>query len=173
MVFLLLSSISPLPAKAQEVIPGARVRVTASECDLLRKIGTLVSLEKGLFTAKVGRSEIECSVNALTELEVSVGEREPRKATLVGLGIGIVIGAMGAAEIMPDEDQGLEAINALGPTIMWVMASISVGVVTGHWIGRKRGTDRWEKVPLPPVLPSPYLTPDGGVGIGVSIPLRR
>ncbi len=89
--FLILSAILPLPIQAQatpQIQPGYRIRVTASECDLRKTEGTLVSLEKGLFTATVGRSKIECPVEALTRLEVSVGERKPWKATLIGLGIG-------------------------------------------------------------------------------------
>lgn len=172
-VFLLLSSISALPAKAQEVIPGYRIRVTSSQCDLWNTEGTLVSLEKGLFKATVGRSRIECPVDALTVLEVSVGEREPWKATLVGFGIGFLVGVAGVSEIMPDGDNGFDALNGMGPAIMWGMASISVGVVIGHVIGRKRGTDRWERVPLPQVHPSVLLWGDGHLGIGFSIPLRR
>jgi len=174
-ILLLLSSISAPSAKAQEVIPGDRIRVTASECDLRKTIGTLISVEEGVFSATVGDSKIECPVGALTRLEVSVGERKPWKATLVGLGIGIVVGTIGVATILPEGEgfwESLEFSNALGSATLWAMASITVGTVTGNEIGRKRGTDHWKEVHLS-VQPFVFLSTGNGLTIGFSIPISR
>jgi len=170
---LVLLAVIPLPLKAQakpQVQPGDRVRVTAPRCGLEKTAGRLLSIDGERFSATLGGEDIDCPIQALTRLEVSLGERKPWKPTLVGVAIGVGIGAIGVAAILPS---GEETWDDLGPAAMWAMASITVGAVAGNVIGRKWGTDHWEEVLLPLVQPSVLFLRDGRLGFGFSVPIRR
>jgi hypothetical protein len=162
--------------KAQEVPlirPGDRVRVTAPECELEKAEGTLLSIGNDRFSATVGKKDIQCPVQALTQLEVSLGERKWWKATLVGLGIGIGVGAIGVAVIWEDELRKDSWTPNYAPAIMWTMGWITVGAVTGSEIGRRRGRDQWKEIPLPVGRFSMLRTPSRQLCIGLSIPVGR
>jgi hypothetical protein len=99
---------------------------------------------------------------------VTTGERA-RKWFLIGTGIGAGSGALvGAAACAGDREWGpgfcaviLGAYGAAG------------GATAGSIIGLILGEDRWEEVALPRVQPLVKVYPDGRMGLGISIPLRR
>jgi len=168
---LLLSSILAPPAQAQDILgisPGDRVRVTAPECDLKNEKGTFISFDADLFSATLDERDIECPVEALTRLEVSVGERKWWKWGLGGFGVGAGAGAATGMVVCAGEDD--ELCWALSLVLTGITAS--VGFVSGSVVGLIRGKDKWEEVPLPPVRPYLQGTPDGRFGIGFSIPVR-
>jgi hypothetical protein len=154
--------------KAQEtpqVKPGDRVRVTAPECQLKRQKGTLISLDQNLFSATVGNEDIECPVEALTEVQVSVGKRKWWKASLGGMGVGVGMMFVMGAYSEPGEfgDKNSLIAVSLAP----------IGLVTGTVVGLIRGKDSWEEVNLLPIRPSLQVSAHGRLGFGLTVPLRR
>lgn len=151
--------------------PGDRVRVTAPECELRKQTGVLRSLENYLFSATLGDKDVQCPFEALTRLEVSVGERKWWKTSVIGLGIGLGVGAVGVIAITSDPKPGTDMYGLAAA--LWAVASTSAGLLVGTGIGIIRGRDHWEEVPLPLVLP--YFGPslDGRLNFGFSIPPGR
>ena len=139
------------------------MRVTAPDCHLRSQKGTLISIENDLFSATLGDENIECPVEALTRLDVLVGERKWWKAGLVGAGIVAVTGTVVAISVgTPEGDNSLA-----------VLISTSVLTPVGFLVGSLVRRDRWGKVPLPLLQPSLRAEADGRLGFGFSIPLGR
>jgi hypothetical protein len=166
---LILPAIVPFQVQAQAtplIKPGDRVRVTGPECHLDRKTGIVTSLTQGFLVVDIDGENWPCPTTALTRLEFSTGERDVLTPTLFGLGLGLLAGIAGASST--SEEPWHEENR--GPLVMWGMATGTVGVVIGHVLGRKYGSERWKEVPLPRILPLAFLVGDGRFGIGLSIP---
>ena len=176
-IMCLAMAVSPLQTraiKAQEVPlirPGDRVRVTAPECQLREQMATLLSLEKDFFSATVGDTDIQCPVEALTQLERSVGERKWWKASLLGLGVGVGVGAIGVLVITSDPPPYDDMYGMVA--FIWAIASTTAALLVGTGIGIVRGRDHWKEVPLPLVQPSLFVSRGSRLNLSISIPLRR
>lgn len=180
-VFILLPLISPPPLLAQDtprVYPGARIKVTAPECQLWwGETGQVLSLDQGMLIARVGGEEIECPLEALTRLEVSVGERKWWNASLKGTGIGVLGGAVILTVVhvttCDDEYAGYCDEGNLIAVVIGAVLGGAAGLVTGTIVGLGRDPEDWRTVPLPLVHPTLTLAPDGRFGFGFSVPLKR
>ena len=171
-VFWLLP-IFAIQGQELRIKPGDRVRVTAPECELEEAVGTVVSIEKERFTANVEDRDIRCPFHALTQLDVSVGERKWWKPALVGAGLGVGIGTLGAWLIWQEEWSENNWNPPFAQAVMFTLATITIGTVTGSEIGRRPGKDQWEEVRLPMMLSSPLFLGDGRLGIRFEIPIRE
>ena len=147
-------------SSAQEtfgVKPGDRVRVTAPECQLRKQTATLLSLENDLFFATVGEKEMECPVEALTQLEVWKGEEHWWKWIFVGTGVGAGVGAVFALAMGSQCDFDLLDTCGVAPTL-FVMAFSTAGLVSGLAVGLTSREKSWREVPLPPIRPVLFLS---------------
>jgi len=169
-----LSLVLPNWAGAQEriqIFGGDRVRLTAPDCQLRKQAATFVSLENDLLSATVGGREIRCPFEALTRLEVSLGEREWYKDSVRGMKygflLGLVVGVVTLSNAELDED--FTAVDA----ILAVAGLSATGFLVGTGIGAMRDPEDWLEAPLPGLRPSLLLPGVGRIHLGLPIPLRR
>jgi hypothetical protein len=162
-------------SSAQETVgvkPGDRVMVTAPECQLRKQTATLLSLEKDLFSATVGDTDIQCPVEAVTQLEVWKGEEHWWKWVFIGTGVGAGVGAVfGLAWGSQCEFDFLDTCGP-GPTL-FAMASTLTGLLSGLAIGLTSREKSWKEVRLPLVQPSLFVSRGNRLNVGFSIPVRR
>ncbi len=164
---ILLCLMVPIATQAQgtaQIKPGDRVRVTAPECQLQKQKAALVSVENGILTAISGDETFECPVEALTRLDVLVGERGGRKLAW----IGALVGAVGGAIMSPACEE-----NAGSCLLALPVAGGAVGFLVGSAVGLIIGEEIWEEVGLPPIRPSFDVSAHGRFGFGLSIRWRR
>lgn len=151
--------------------PGDRIRVTAPDCQLRQQKGVLTSVDRDLFIGTIRGEEIQCPSEALTRLDVSVGERRWWKGSLIGLGVGLGVGGIGVIAITSDPAPGDDMYGLAAA--LWAIATTSTGLVLGTVVGLIRGSDTWREVPLPLFQPSLFVSRGNRLGFGFSIPLKR
>jgi len=169
LIILLLAG--PSWAAAQDpvqVFEGDRVRVTAPDCGLLQEAGTLRSIQGGLLTVEVEGARFECSVESLTRLEVSLGERDWHTDSVRGMRYGLIVGLVAGAAIIAasEPDDGFPVIDALLVTA----GGGGVGFLVGTAVGAARDPEDWLDVPLYGPRPAGSFPGVGRVQVGFSIP---
>lgn len=154
----------PAEPRPQDLVPGARVRITAPSVAPGRLGGTVRTLADDAIELAIGGREELFPVprGAVLRLEVSEG-RNRGKGALIGGGalaaVGAIVGAVGCRD---SDDFGSGFCGAvLG----------GAGLVIGGGVGALVGAgDRWKDLPSDRVQVS--LTPVAGRGAGLSIRLR-
>jgi hypothetical protein len=170
--FILIGSFlnggSILAQEPRHVSLGDRIRVTATQCGLLQQTGVITSLEPGLFTLAVNEEELRCPVEAVGDLEVSLGKRHWWKSSLAGLGIGAVSGSVTLAVLFHCGSETEDCPPDSYPFFVGAMLGGLSGVIIGSLVGAARGSEGWREVPVPLVQPSVHLSPRGALRFSVS-----
>ena len=141
---------------------GSRVRVTAPECALRGEAATFRAFRADTLVLET----TQCPLASVTRLDVSGGQKSH---ALLGAGIGLAAGALGAVVIcevvekggceLADDDIRLEAALITGAIVG------AAGGLVGYFIK----TDRWEEVPLERLRVSFTPQPDGRFALGFSV----
>ncbi|NNM06556.1 MAG: hypothetical protein HKO65_15795 [Gemmatimonadetes bacterium] len=163
----------PSWAEAQgrvQIFPGDRVRVTAPDCQLEKQPATFVSLQGDLLSATIEETEIQCPVEALTRLEVSLGDREWHKASLRGMKYGALLGLVvgGVIVASADLDNDSPAVDAF----LAVAGLSATGFLVGTGVGAMREREEWLEAPLPRPRPWALAAGGGRISIGLSVQFR-
>ncbi len=151
---------------------GDRVRVTAPECSILVGQFEFRGLKDDSLLLRYDRGDHTCPLDAVQNLEVSLGKRHWWKSSLAGLGIGAA-GGVTAGLFFFHCNSGAEDCSKGFLVFLGAVWGGLSGLVVGSLVGVARGSEGWRTVPLPPVQPYLNLSLEGGPGIGVSIRLRR
>lgn len=139
----------PAPTLAQTPEVGQRIRVTAPEVLLERRVGQLLWLDRdSLVLAGADAAAPERWVvpaEAITRLEVFDGRRaHAGRGFLIGAGTGLAVGLIGISGDGTCSGSGnygeLCAIVVTGTTL--------AGGVLGMLIGAVVRTDRWNSIPV-------------------------
>jgi len=154
-----------------QVFGGDRVRVTAPDCQLLGQTGTFISIEDDVLSARSGENEIRCPMEAVTRLEVSLGERDWQRDALKGMRYGLLLGLAGGAVIIAtsDRDEGFPTLDAFLVTA----GTGAVGFLVGRVVAATGDPEDWADVTLPLGRPSLFLTGEGRFHLGFSLSLGR
>ena len=162
LVPILFAPLSGALAQAQPVQPGQRVRVTAPAAwGVARQVGSFVGM-RGDTLVVTGDSTLACPLDWVDRLDVHRGRKS---WTLVGAGIGLVLGAGGGIAFATRD------WDFCGPCTGVIPVAIGVGgILLGAGIGAVIKTDRWEAVPLDQLRAQPLVDRRGRrVGLGMSI----
>ena len=175
---------------AQEILilePGDRVRVTAERCDLRKDIGTVISVSDGFLSASMNGNDLRCPISVLQKVELSARRREWWESSAKGFGIGAgiglaILGSLFAEDGPPEDGEEGDAFRIAG-------ICAAAGLVVGTLVGVIRGKDVWEEISVGRVHPTfsagpsghlevgvrPFIvfSPDGGLGLGFSLPVGR
>lgn len=157
----------------REVNPGDRIRVTAPELNLRRRVGTVVDAEPESIVVRFEGGEIDLRVDRplITKIEVPTGERKTQG--LRGLGLGAAVGfGLGATMglVSGDDDPGLIAFSAEEKAAVLGVSFGVIGGLVGAVAGHSRKAEVW--APLQDDGPWVSLVPlvgRGGAGLGVRI----
>jgi hypothetical protein len=139
--FLLALSIALLPVSLQAqglvaIAAGTRIRVTAPAIMLDSAKGTLVSVSAdSLEFRRTPGVWTTIPLAAVTQLEVS----RHRSYGLLGLGLGVVAGAIAGIIVSGPDDPGFSAYSLLFGV---------AGGIAGGIVGLMATTERWEPVTL-------------------------
>lgn len=150
-----LSPLVSVPAAAQRLEPGQRIRVTAPEIPLARETGLLVSLDAATLAFDGATQRWSVPRHLVTRLEASQGRKgHLLTGLLVGAGVGIVAGfiAIEGGSSSMCSGSGDYARNC-----WFVMGgATALGALLGGGTGALIRTERWVVVPLDaPVAPMP------------------
>jgi hypothetical protein len=170
MIFALLAATAALPlplrlpptalAQLSEIQPGARVRVQAPGIVAGSFVGTV--LQRTADTVRLGAPNalpIDVPVSRISSFEISRGNSRSLGAvvgTLWGAGIGLVLGAITAAD----------AYYSDGGT--YIVASTISGGVWGAGIGALVGKERWDAFDLGARSTMTIVPSRGRVGVAIA-----
>jgi hypothetical protein len=154
-----------------QVFEGDRVRVTAPDCELYQQAATLRTIQDGVLSATVDGSQIQCPVESLTRLEVSLGKRGWRRDAVRGMRYGALLGLAAGVVIVAtaEPDDGFPTVDALLVTAGMGAA----GFLVGAGLNAMRDPEDWLDVSLSPPRAQTYLSGVGRVQFGFSIPIGR
>ena len=150
-------------AAQEPLASGSRVRVTAPECGLSGQAATFRALRADTLVLET----TECPLASVTRLDVSRGQKSH---ALLGAGIGLAAGALGAVvfcEVV--EKGGCELAYDDNATLKAALIVSAIGAVAGGIVGYFIKTDRWEEVPLERLRVSLAPQGDGGFALGFSV----
>ena len=155
--FAIASSSTITSQERPAINPGTRVRVTAPSVSNKPLVGTVVAFDADSLVVQRDTAIRRLSTTSITHLDIS----QSRKShTLMGAGIGFLVGAGFATALVLTGDRGGDCADA-GYCILIGSAVLGGGgAVIGAGIGALVRTDRWAEVPLGQVRVS--LTPDSG-----------
>jgi hypothetical protein len=149
-VALVLSAYPCASLSAQELDSlsvGSRVRLRGPA--LTTQVGEIAGLTaEGLTLGSQAGEAHSFEWSELSRVDVSVGRRgNAGKGALIGLGIGVVFGAIAASGETGD----------LGPGFVFVVGSAVVGLpltIVGAFVGSTIHSDLWQETAIPAVGPS-------------------
>lgn len=178
----LLTALTWAPVFAQRTPPGkepttevkegewVQVRFGGSEDQVIE--GSMEGIEENdlLVLPPGGTETSRIPMDRVREFRVLRGSKsQALKGLGVGLASGAVVGAfMGLAD--GDDEPGFIQFSAEEKAAMGAVAFGLIGGVAGLLIGAVSRTDRWEQASLSAATPSVQLRPNGGLGVGISIP---
>jgi hypothetical protein len=154
---------TPTEMVAQEPLAsGSRVRVTAPECELRGQAATFRALRADTLVLDT----TECPLASVTRLDVSRGQKSH---TVIGAGIGLAAGALGAVIFCEVVEKG--SCELFDDDIRLEAALITGAIVgaLGGFVGYLIKSDRWEEVPLERLRVSLAPQRDGGIALGFSV----
>ena len=156
---------APTESAAQEPLvlePGVRVRVTALDCGLRGRATEFRALRADTLVLDT----TECPLASVTRFDVSQGQKSH---TLLGAGIGLAAGALGAVVFCEVVEKG--SCELFDDDIRLEAALITGAIVglAGGIVGNFIKTDRWEKVPLERLRVSLAPQRDGRFALGLSV----
>lgn len=155
----------PTEMVAQEPLPqGARVRVTAPDCELRGQAKTYQAFRGDMLVFLT----TECPLVSVTRLDVHRGQKRrlAKGALLGGLG-GIAAGVfLGAAWYDFCVDW---SCNQVGFAALGVLLGGAAGTLLGAGVGALITSDRWEEVPLEGLVVSLAPQRDGRPALGFSV----
>ena len=171
-ILLVLGGAAPCAAQATagqyaEVLPGARVRITAPGVVAGRYVGTVLSRPADtVVVANSGGAQVRVPIASMTALEVSRGKSRMAGFTRgliwgapIGLGFGLL--TMSTVE---GTDQGDGQTWGQGE---WAAYSALSGAIWGGAIGALVGRERWDAyIPQGRVSVVPH---GGRVGVGLAL----
>jgi hypothetical protein len=162
LVVALLVPIESLSAQHPPPLePGARVRVTAPDCDAHERAGTFRVMQGDTLVLRT----LNCPLAAVTRLDISRG-RHRSTVRAVGFGVlGFLGGGLAGCFIAGG---GGEGYNEGVACLIGGAIGGGVGLVAGAVVGAK-SRDRWEEVPLDRLRVSFAPKRDGGFVLGLSI----
>ncbi|MGD2122258.1 MAG: hypothetical protein PVJ76_10965 [Gemmatimonadota bacterium] len=170
----LITLILLLPALAAaqgpiQLFPGDRVRLTAPDCQLQKQPAAFVSLENDILTASVGEDQVQCPFEALTRLEISLGDRVWHRDAVRGMKYGALLGLAAGVALLAGADP--EEETPAGQAFLAVVGLGGTGFLVGAGINALRDSEEWLEAPLP--IPGPSVLPStrGRFQVGLSIPL--
>ena len=144
--FGLLASV-PSPGRAQQaqqLAPGARVRVWTLERQNEKQMATLVGLRGDtlLLQAEGKADTMRIARAAVTKLEASVGRRSN---VILGLFVGAAAGGTTGYVL----GKGLDHSSVCGSGCEWAVAApfAAVGAVLGALVGAVTHTEHWKALP--------------------------
>jgi hypothetical protein len=166
-IVLLLSAILIprvcLGAETPELSKGVRVRVSAPSVRASRLTGVLVDVtpEHIRIAPDQGSAAMEILRKDLGQIEVSTGHR---RHTLVGAGLGLVVGACTGAAIGAQMEPGMAGVS--GNVVVGAGLIGTIGLAVGTIVGTLFRTETWTPLSsnTKPVEPGP----GGGVAGGVA-----
>jgi hypothetical protein len=146
---LVLSIGAPGLARADELAPGARVRVTLLERkDAPPRVGTILSLPPGALELSTDSTATTIPRLQIARIEISRGmkSRTGHGATIGALflgGAGAMVGLLLGSAIKEETPDG-QAILGVGLGLSGAV----VGAGLGALIGSGHHAERWETVPI-------------------------
>ena len=168
-LFLALPSLAGAQGPVQ-IFPGDRIRLTAPDCQLNKQPAAFVSLENNILAATVGEDEIQCPFDALTRLDISLGQRIWHKDAVRWMKYGALAGLAGGVTIMAGSDR--EDHSSATDAMLVVVAGGAAGFLVGTVINAIRPGEEWLEAPLPSPRPSVFLARQGRLHLGFSIPFN-
>ncbi len=173
LVALFVATGSPLAAQEAPVEPGARVRVTAPAQQPGWVIGTVVAWEREQLVLEVERpdglrgTQLRLARDQLTRLDVHRGRK---RRTLLGAGIGGLVGAAAGVAIVAGICGGLDS-DACTQGQVPIAGAIGGGggLLIGAGIGTLIKTDRWKAFPVDRVRVSVTPVRNGRLALLVSV----
>ena len=156
---------APTESAAQEPLvlePGVRVRVTALDCGLRGQATEFRALRADTLVLDT----TECPLASVTRFDVSQGQKSH---TLLGAGIGLAAGALGAVVFCEVVEKG--SCELFDDDIRLEAALITGAIVglAGGIVGNFIKTDRWEEVPLERLRVSLAPQRDGWFALELSV----
>lgn len=166
-----------LPLSAQEITAvkqGDEVRIYDVEKLVAR--GTFRRIDEGFFlvSSTVDGQDVRIPRGEAWLVEVRQVKRHP----LLGLGIGLALGAVVGFGVVETAEKGVfpcfldgvecEADDSSGPVIGAALVGGALGALAGFAIK----TSKWRAVQVP-AQPSFRLSQDGRIGLRFSLPTRR
>lgn len=171
MVLVLCALLLVCPAKAlseaaEEIAPGTRVRISASQLGAEPVVGTLLGVgPETLSLERAGHEGPEVIARSdVGRLEISRGRKsQAGRGALVGLAAGAA-----ATMLLTFGDYSSDVHGDLN--LLAIGAALAAGgAAVGGAIGSAHKTEHWEPVTLPPV--SVGIGPVRGGGVGVAVRL--
>ena len=161
---LLVLSLGGHALHAQDVHPGAQVRITSQHYSLTERVGFVLSETgdsmvvrfKGIKTVQYRQvwadDTITIARNAIDRLEVSgPGNHQTKRGAIVGgaigAGVGLFIGLASYKECQPKDS--LQCVFDPGPTgsgFLGAVAGGAIGAVTGALLGSMGRANKWVTV---------------------------
>ena len=158
----------PLFAQAQDgpVAAGTRVRVTAPNFGLEKRVATVTATRADSIVISFKGAQRTIALRDVSSLEVSAGKRmRVVPYALLGLGVGAIGGfALGYASY----DGGSFLSNSPSDEGTWVGATLGVvGLFTGAIAGVFHRGDHWVTT-QPPVRAAMGVTGSGRISVGLT-----
>jgi hypothetical protein len=165
LVVLGFTSFTSATAQEQPPLePGQRVRVTAPDLAIHNQAGRFEAVRGDSLVLAGAVSTMTFPVASITRLEVS---RARKSHTLIGAGIGFVVGALAGAAVGPSAITG--DISKGGARLFGAGIGALGGTVLGLAVGAISKSDRWEEVPLDRLRVSFAPQADGRFALMVSL----
>lgn len=170
--FLLLFGTASIPcvanaqsARYPEVLPGARVRVTAPGVLAGRYVGTVLTRSSDtIIVANSAGAQVRVPIASMTSLEVSRGKSRMagfRRGLLWGAPVGLGLG-LATMSVADDTDRGDGSTWGQGE---WIAYNTVAGAFWGGVIGALIGRERWDAYATQPRVSLMPIGPRFGVGL--------
>lgn len=174
LLLLVAAAAVPCAANAQsdrypEVLPGARIRVTAPGVLAGRYVGTVLTRDPDtVVVANSAGAQVRVPIASMTSLEVSRGKSRMagfKRGLIWGAPVGLGLG-LASMSVADDTDRGDGQTWGQGE---WVAYNVLGGAMWGGFIGALVGRERWDAYARQPHV---SLRPVGrrlGVGLAFSL----
>jgi hypothetical protein len=167
--FLIVLALAPLADAVAQVHlplePGQRVRVTAPECTVYRRLPTTFEMVRN-DTLVLG--VVSCPLATVTRLEAPVGRQSNwMNGALLGGGFSVAFLASVFVGLCASEfsSSGCSLTDYAEAVFLFA----AVGALPGAVIGALIKSDRWEELPLGRPRVSIVPQRHGGLGLGLAV----